>query len=105
MKKLLLIISFIITSLSIYAQTACTQNYSLACDEEKRLNDEKKKIECRLAEIQRDKQTLIACMSAEQNKAELDKLKNVLISTLNEVNRIQSQPIKLPVPCVNGNCN
>ena len=84
---------------------ACTQNYQLACDEERRIADEVKRLQCRLDEVRKDKQTLIACIAANQNKAELDRLKSVLISTLNEVERIQSQPLKLPIPCVTGNCN
>lgn len=106
MKKSILIILFAVFSTAITAQTtACTQNYSLACDEEKRLLAEKKAIECRLLAIQTDKQSLIACIAADQNKAELNKLKSVLISTLNEVERIQAQPLKIPTPCAGGNCN
>lgn len=93
--------------LSIQAQnnSACSQNYALACDEEKRLQDEVKRLQCRLDAVRLDKQTLIACISADQNRVELDKLKGVLLQTLNEVTRIQQQPVKLPVPCVTGNCN
>lgn len=61
---------------------------TLACDGEKRLIEEKKKIECRILEIQKDKQTLTSCITAEKNKIELEKVKAVLTSTLNEVNRI-----------------
>lgn len=104
--KFLLSILFVVFGLSFsQAQTACSQNYQLACDEEKRLNNELKALQCRLDAVRKDKQTLIACVAAESNKAELDKLKVVLLQTLNEVDRIQKQPLKLPIPCTTGDCN
>lgn len=107
MKHILFIVCLLSATFSAQSQTptACTQNYQLACDEEKRISDEVKRLQCRLDEVRKDKQTLIACIAANQNKAELDRLKTVLISTLNEVNRIQSQPLILPIPCTTGNCN
>lgn len=85
--------------------TACTANYQLACDEEKRLTQQVKDLQCRLDAVRKDKQTLIACVAAESNRTELDKLKVVLLQTLNEVDRIQKQPLKLPIPCTTGDCN
>lgn len=98
------ILVIIFTSFCAVGQTVCTQNYQLACDEERRLSDEVKRLQCRLDEVRKDKQTLIACIAADQNKAELGKLKTVLLETLNEVTRLQTQPIKLPVPCTTGDC-
>lgn len=103
--KFLFIVFISFFSLSVSGQAVCTANYQLACDEEKRLSEQVKQIQCRLDAVRKDKQTLIACIAAESNKAELDKLKVVLMQTLNEVTRIQTQPLKLPIPCTTGDCN
>lgn len=107
MKKLLLIFCLTLWAyLSASAQnTACSQNYQLACDEEKRLTQQIKDLQCRLDAVHRDKETFIACATAEQNKADLTKIKTVLIQTLQEVEKLQTQPVQLPKPCTTGNCN
>ena len=66
------LLCFFVVSFSC-AQTACTANYQLACDEEKRLTQQVKDLQCRLDAVRKDKQTLIACVAAESNKTELDK--------------------------------
>lgn len=103
----------------LQAQTVCESKYALVCDEERRLADEDKQlqleklrieerqkaIKCRKAEITTEKQNLIVCITNEKNQTDLTKIRNVLLQTLDEIDKIKTKPSEVPKPCVGGNCN